>query len=169
MEALEAIFSRRSIRQYQSRTVSSEQIETLLKAAMSAPSAGNQQPWHFVVMQERAILNEIPKIHPHSKMLPEAPLGILVCGDLNLERYQHYWMIDCSAATENLLLAAHALGLGAVWLGVYPVEERVTQIRQLLHLSENIVPFSLIAIGYPAEEKPPANRFDPNRVHWEKW
>jgi len=169
MEALEAIFSRRSIRKYQSRAVSSEQIETLLKAAMSAPSAGNQQPWHFVVMQERAILNEIPKIHPHSKMLPEAPVGILVCGDLNLERYQHYWMIDCSAATENLLLAAHALGLGAVWLGVYPVEERVSKIRQLLHLSENIVPFSLIAIGYPAEEKPPANRFDPNRVHWEKW
>jgi nitroreductase len=169
MEAIEAIFSRRSIRKYHSRALSAGQIETLLKAAMSAPSAGNQQPWHFVVIQERRVLNEIPKIHPYAKMLEEAPVGMLVCGDLNLERYQHYWMLDCSAATENLLLSANALGLGAVWLGVYPVEERITKFRALLALPENIIPFSLIAVGYAAEEKPPANRFDTNRVHWERW
>lgn len=169
MEALEAIFSRRSIRKYLPRAVSPEQIETLMKAAMSAPSAGNQQPWHFVIIQERSLLNEIPKIHPYSKMLHEAPVGILVCGDLNLERYQHYWMIDCSAATENLLLSANALGLGAVWLGVYPVEERISKIREMFNLPENIIPFALVALGYPAEEKPPANRFDPDRVHRDKW
>lgn len=169
MEALKAIFTRRSIRKYQSRPISPEQIETLLKAAMSAPSAGNQQPWHFVVIQERQLLNEIPKIHPYSKMLLEAPVGILVCGDKNLDRFKHYWVQDCAAATENILLAANATGLGAVWLGVYPVEERVNQIRQLLNMPEDIIPFSLVAVGYATAEKPPAERFDPARVHWDEW
>lgn len=169
MEALHAIFSRRSIRRYHSRPVSAEQIETLLKAAMSAPSAGNQQPWHFLVIQNRQLLNEIPKIHPYSKMLLEAPVGILICGEQNLERYRHYWVQDCAAATENLLLAANATGLGAVWLGVHPVAERVTQISKLLNLPEHIIPFSLVAVGYAAEEKPLANRFDSARVHFDKW
>lgn len=169
MDAMEAILSRRSIRRYTDQPVPDEVVHDLLKAAMSAPSAGNQQPWHWVVINERRILNEIPGIHPYSAMLKEAPLAVLVCGDLKLETNKGYWVQDCSAATQNLLLAAHATGLGAVWLGVYPREERVVALRKLLGLPEHIVPLALVAIGYPAEAKPPANRYVAARVHYNRW
>lgn len=169
MEAIQAILTRRSIRRYTDRQVSDELIKQLLESAMSAPSAGNEQPWHFVVIKDRQILNEIPKIHPYSSMLKEAPLAILVCGDESLQKYKGYWVQDCSAATENLLIAVNALGLGGVWLGVYPIEERVVGIRKLLAMPENVIPFSLISIGYPAEQKPPANRYDESRIHYDRW
>ncbi|HGE70115.1 TPA: nitroreductase family protein, partial [Candidatus Poribacteria bacterium] len=130
MDAMQAILSRRSIRRYTDKPVSDEVVEQLLKSAMSAPSAGNEQPWHFVVIRDRQILNEIPKIHPYSGMLKEAPLAILICGDESLQKYKGYWVQDCSAATENLLIAVNALGLGGVWLGVYPIEDRVVGIRK---------------------------------------
>jgi len=166
---METILSRRSIRKYTSREVTDAQIEQLLKAAMAAPSAGNEQPWEFVVMKDRTILITIPKFHPYALMLNEASAAILVCGDLQREKFSGYWVQDCSAATENMLLAAVALGLGAVWLGIYPVEERVRGMRKLLNIPETIVPFSLVSIGYPAEQKEPAGRFDASRIHYDTW
>jgi len=169
MEAIDAILSRRSIRKYTADQIPENVLDVLLKAAMSAPSASNEQPWHFVVIDKRSILDDIPNIHPYSRMLMGAPLAIAVCGDLLLEKGSGYWIQDCSAATENLLLAAHALGLGAVWLGVYPREDRVSGIRKLLALPEHIVPLCIVSIGYPAEIKPRSNRYDPERVHRNKW
>ena len=169
MDAMDAILSRRSIRRYTTQSVSDEVIKELLEAAMSAPSAGNEQPWHFSVINERQILNKIPEIHPHSGMLRDAPVAILVCGDETLQKYQGYWVQDCSAATENILIAAQAKGLGGVWLGVYPIADRVTGIRKLLGIPEHVIPFSLISIGYPAEQKPRSDRYDASRIHHNKW
>jgi len=169
MDAIEAIMTRRSIRKYTKDAVSDELIEKLLGAAMSAPSAGNQQVWRFVVITEREILDEIPKYHPHSKMLKDAPLAILVCGDLEAETRKGFWIQDCAAATENILIAANALGLGAVWLGVYPREERVVGIKKVLGLPEHIIPLSLIPIGHPAQNFPPSERFDGSKVHYNGW
>lgn len=169
MEAMQAILSRRSIRKYKPLPVSDNVITDALKAAMSAPSAGNEQPWHFIVIKDRAVLDEIPKYHPYSAMTKEAHVAVLVCADLNLETRQGYWVQDCAAATENLLVSINATGLGAVWLGVYPREDRVKGLRGLFKLPENVIPFSLIPIGHPAEEKPPSNRFNPERIHYDKW
>ena len=169
MEAMEAILGRRSIRKYTVQGISDTTLRRLLEAGMSAPSAGNEQPWEFVVIDDRKLLNAIPAIHPHSQMLSEAPLAIAVCGDLQREKHLGFWMQDCSAATENILIAAHAHGLGAVWLGIYPREERIQGIRRILSIPDNIVPLSLIAVGYPAEEKSGLNRYDESRIHRNGW
>ena len=169
MDALEAILTRRSIRQFTDQSVSEAVVEDLLRAAMSAPSAGNQQPWQFVVITDRELLDTIPSIHPYSAMLRQAPLAILVCGDEQLETHKGYWVQDCSAATQNLLLAAHARGLGAVWLGIYPRMDRVAGLRKLLGLPEHVVPMALVAIGHPAEHLPPAERYNAARVHRNRW
>lgn len=144
-------------------------MKELLKAAMSSPSAGNEQPWEFVVITDRNILCAIPKFHPYAQMLHEAPAAILVCGDLKREKYKGYWVQDCSAATENILIEVVEQGLGAVWIGIYPIEERITGMRKLLAIPETIIPFSLIAIGYPAENKEPSDRFDASRIHYNTW
>lgn len=169
METMQAILSRRSIRKYTSQVVPDAMVEELLKAAMSAPSAGNEQPWHFIVTRERETLDKIPQFHPYSKMLAQASLAILICGDLQAEVHKGMWVQDCSAATQNLLIAAHALGLGAVWLGVYPHEDRVIKFHELLAIPEHVIPLALISIGFPAEEKSPANRYDPSRIHHNRW
>jgi nitroreductase len=166
---MEAILSRRSIRRYTDKPVPEEVIKELLEAAMSAPSASNEQPWQFVIIDERRILDEIPRFHPYAHMLKEASWAIAVCGDLNLEMVSGYWVQDCSAATQNILIAANARGLGAVWLGVYPREERAEAVQKLLGLPEHVMPLCFISIGYPAEEKPPANRYDGSRVHRNRW
>ncbi|MCK4345172.1 MAG: nitroreductase family protein [Bacteroidales bacterium] len=169
MEVIEAILTRRSIRKYSWEKITDNQIEIILKAAMYAPSAMNQQPWHFIVIDDREKLNLIMEVHPYSKMLKEAGLAILVCGDERLQLSKGYWVVDCGAATQNLLLAAHGIGLGAVWLGVHPREERKSGIRKIFHLPDHIQPFSLISIGYPAEEKPVPERFKPERIHKNTW
>jgi nitroreductase len=169
MEALEAILTRRSIRQYTSRNVPEALVKVLLEAGMSAPSTSNLQPWHFVVIKDHRLLCEIPKFHPYSEMLKQAPLAILVCGDLSVQKQEGYMVQDCSAATQNILLAAHAKKLGAVWLGIYPKEARVAGIRKLFGLPGHILPVSLIAIGFPAEHKARENRFKPSRVHTNRW
>lgn len=169
MEALEAIMKRRSIRRYTDKPVTDETVRTLLEAAMTAPSANNKQPWQFVVITERAVLDAIPNFHPYSRMLFEAPLAILVCGDMSAESRIGYVAQDCSAAVENILIAANSLGLGAVWLGVYPREERMAGMKDLLKIPDGITPFALISIGYPAEEKSPSNRYEESRVHHNKW
>ncbi len=169
MNAMETILTRRSIRQYTPKPVSREVLHEILAAAMSAPSAGNERPWHFIVLTDRSLLDEIPKFHPYSAMLKQAGVAILVCGDVMLEKHKGYWVLDCAAATENMLLAAHAKGLGAVWCGVYPTEDRVAHLQRLLHLPENVVPFSLIPLGFPGEVRQAPDRFDGSRVHDNKW
>lgn len=166
-DLIQTIFARRSIRKYTQEPVNEEQIQTLLEAAMAAPSASNRKPWQFVVVTERETLDALAESHRHGKMLFDAPLCISVCGDLT--EMERFWVQDCSAATENLLLAATALGLGAVWLGVYPRDERVKAVRQILALPEHITPLNLISVGHPAEEKRSRTQFDDARVHRESW
>jgi len=164
-----AIFERRSIRKYTSQAVSSEQIKTLLTAAMSAPSAGNEQPWEFVVITERELLDSIPEIHPYSHMLKEASVAILVCGNLQRERHSGFWVQDCSAAAENLLIAVQEMELGAVWLGIYPETDRVEKFRAKFGLPKEVVPLCLIPIGVPAESKTTHDRYKDDRVHRNQW
>ncbi len=169
MEAMQAIFGRRSIRTYTSKPVPEELVTELLRAAMAAPSAGNEQPWHFIVVRDRATLDSIPKFHPYSAMVKHASVAIVVCGDLSREKFKGFWVQDCSAATENLLLAASAKGLGAVWTALHPMEDRVSGMRKLLGLPENVIPLALVPLGFPAEQPGRAERFDPGRVHRERW
>ena len=169
MDTLTAIHTRRSIRKYTGQGVAEETITILLRAAMAAPSAGNEQPWHFVVITDRTILDAIPGFHPYAAMLKHASVAILVCGHLALEKYQGYWVQDCSAATQNILLAATAKGLGAVWTAVYPLEDRVAGMRKLLNLPDHVIPLSLVPIGFPAEQPGRADRFDAERVHKDRW
>lgn len=169
MEALEAILTRRSIRKFKPEQVARELVTRILEAAMAAPSAGNQQSWQFIVLTNRAILDEIPKVHPYAGMIKEAPLAIIVCGDLERELHKGFWIQDCSAAAENLLLAAHALGLGAVWCGLYPNTERVSGLRKLLALPDTVIPLALIPVGYPAEIIRHQKRFDESLVHYNQY
>lgn len=166
---MDAIFTRRSIRKFTDEPVLEKMVENLLRAAMAAPSAGNQQPWQFVVIDDRGILDQVPEIHPYAQMVKQVPLAILVCGDLDREERKGFWVQDCSAATENILIEAEFQGLGAVWLGVYPREDRVKGLRKLLGIPKNNVPFSLIPIGHPGEHKPPSDRYDRARIHHNRW
>ncbi len=169
MEAMEAILGRRSIRKYLDKPVTDAELKRLLEAGMAAPSAHNRQPWHFVVVTNRATLLEIPKFHNYSKMLEQAALAIIVCGDSELDGGTGFWVQDCSAATQNILLAANATGLGAVWLGVYPNENLVKNLRDLLHIPEKVTPLCIISVGHPMEQKPPGNNYREDRVHLGKW
>lgn len=169
MEVLKEILNRRSIRQFKSKEVSNEVIETLLHAAMQAPSANNEQPWEFIVVKKRDLLEKISEIHPFAKMTSQANVAIIVCGDLNKEISKGRWVQDCSAATENLLLEVVHQGLGAVWVGVYPRKEREEEIRKLFNLPENIIPLCIVPIGYPNEEKDYENRFKKERIHYDRW
>jgi nitroreductase len=169
MDAMQAILTRRSIRKYTSEPVPNDMLDQLLRAAMSAPSAGNQQPWQFVLVLERQKLDAIPLFHPYAEMARSASAAILVCGDMRLEKNKGYWVQDCSAATQNILLAAHALDLGAVWVGVYPREERVEAFRKLLGIPQEVIPFAFVPVGYPGESKPPSNRYEPSMIHIEHW
>jgi nitroreductase len=169
MDALDAILTRRSIRQYQDVAVREELIEKVLAAAMSAPRARNAQPWQFVVVTERKVLQEMSRVNPNAHMAAHAPLGILICGDLRLEVSAGYWVVDCAAAAQNMLLAAHARGLGAVWTGIYPRQERMEGFRRLLGLPDEVKAHSLIVIGYPAERVSEEDRYRPERVHRDRW
>lgn len=166
---MEIIFKRRSIRKYTNQEISDDMIEKIIRAGMAAPSSHNEQPWQFIVIRDKNILYEIPKFHPYSKMLYEANTAIAVCGDLSDEKKRTFWVQNCSAATQNILLMSQSLGLGAVWLAIYPREERVKGIQQLLSLPEHIIPLSVVPLGYPAEKKEANNRFDKSKVHFNKW
>jgi nitroreductase len=160
------ILARRSIREYTDQPVTEAQITRLLEAAMAAPSANNAKPWHFVAVTDRAALERL-EIHRYSRMVPEAALCIVVCGDPAITA--DYWPQDCAAATENILLAATGMGLGSVWIGVHPGLDREKAVRAALGIPAHIRPFNLIAIGYPAEEKPARTQYDAARVHRERW
>lgn len=169
METLKAIFSRRSIRKYSGQTIPYDYLEMILKAAMQAPSARNKQPWHFIVVMDRSVLKELSIAHPYGRMLEDASAAIIVCGDRELEDMESYLLQNCSAATQNLLLAAHDLGLGAVWLGVHPREKRIRALQEILSIPGHILPVSMISLGYPGEEKGETDRFLADRVHLDKW
>jgi len=169
MDAYEVLMTRRSIRSYTDEPVSDGDVDKVLRAAMAAPSAGNEQPWHFVVIRDDDVMRQIMDVHPYSSMLEAADLCIAVLADLSLEKHKGYWVQDTSAATQNILLAAHALGLGAVWLGVHPVEEREKGLKAILNLPDGVECLSLVSIGHPAEPSGPADRYDADRVHRDTW
>lgn len=161
----QTILARRSIRKYTDQPVSPEQIRRLLEAAMAAPSANNHQPWHFVVVTQRDTLNRLAEVHPYAKMLYEAPVCIAVCG----EPENTYWVQDCAAAAQNILLAATEMGLGSVWMGVHPSGDREHSVRDLLGMPPHYSPLCLIAVGHPAEEREPRTQYQQSRVHHEHW
>ena len=169
MEALEAIFTRRSIRKFTQEPIPTEALRAILKAGMYAPSARNQQPWHFIVISRQSIKEDIMNAHPYASMLAGAALAILICGDTELEKSPGYWSIDCSAATQNMLLAAHSMGIGAVWLGVYPRLSRKDAIKKIFELPQHIEPFALIALGYPGEKRDTPDRWREDRIHYNGW
>ena len=169
MDLFEALYTRRSIRSFTDAAVAEADLETLLRAAMAAPSAGNAQPWHFVVVTERAVLDAIPGIHPYAAMCKTAQAAVVVCAELSLEKHPGNWVLDCAAATQNLMLAARGLGIGSVWCGLYPQQERMTAMTDLLKLPEGVTPHALVVLGHPAQEFKKIDRFKPERIHRNGW
>lgn len=169
MEKLAYILDRRSIRKFRKQKIDRDTIGQILTAAMYAPSAVNRQPWHFVVVDQRPLLDKMMKIHPHAGMLKTASHGIVVCGDEKLQHDDGYWIVDCGAATQNLLLAVHTLGLGACWVGLHPREGRKASFSELLNLPSHVQPFALVALGYPEEIKSRPERFHPEKVRHNGW
>ena len=165
--SIDIILSRRSIRKYTDEPVSGEDMKKLLEAGMAAPSSRNLKPWHFVTVASRETLDRLAEVHPHGKMLYTATAAIAVCGQIDLS--PDYWVQDCSAATENILVAASALGLGTCWLGVHPREERIEAIASVLGIPAGTGILSLIAVGHPDEEKDARTQYDGSRVHRERW
>jgi len=170
MELYDGLITRRSIRKYTGEKIEAVKINAIIKAGMYAPSARDKRPWHFIVIDDRKILIEIMKIHPYSSMLSQASHAIAVCGDEKLENGPGYYKLDCSAATQNMLLAAHSMGLGAVWLGVEPRKERITGISRLLGLPTHVHPLSIVSVGVPVRipsEIP--DRFEPGKIRYNRW
>lgn len=163
---MKEIFSRVTVRKYQEKPVETEKLERLLRAAMAAPSAGNQQPWQFVVVRDRALLDQLAQASPYAKPLLGAPAGIVVLSRTQGLRFPDYWQQDLGASTQNLLLEAEHLGLGAVWMGIAPLEDRMEAVKKTLGLGEDVQAFALVAVGYPQEKAAPHDRYDPSRVQW---
>lgn len=169
MDVLEAIFNRRSIRSYTGETVSPEELHTVLRAGFYAPSAHYHQPTNFLVIQDPETLQAIAEEHPYAKMLPQAGCAVLVCGNLTRQTTEGFLVADCSAATQNMLLAATGLGLGTVWCGVYPKKDLMDLMRTRFALPDPILPIAIMALGHSAEQRSVPERFDPRRVHFETW
>ena len=169
METLKAILTRRSIRKYINKNIPGDYYEIMLNAAMHAPSARNRQPWHFIIVSDREILKSLSEVNTSWKMLENASGAIVVCGDTELEETESFLIQDCSAATQNILLAAHELGLGSVWLGVHPREDRLLPLIDILHIPKNILPVSMIAIGRPDESREIPDRYNVERIHHDSW
>jgi len=165
---IDTILSRRSIRHFTPEPVDNETLILLLKAAMSAPTACNSQPWEFIVITEQGILDQI-----RSKFLfarYNAPAAIVVCGNVGIAHNsvaRDHWVQDCSAATENILIAAAGMGLGAVWIGVYPLPSKIKPLTEVLGIPENVVPLSMVMVGHPAESREPRTQYDEHRVYWQ--
>lgn len=168
---LDNIHSRKSVRQYTSEPVSDNDIQIILKAAMAAPSAVNFQPWRFVVVTDRTQLDAMAEMLPYAKMLCQASAAIVVCGETIWMGGDEnpYWQQDCAAATQNLLLAAEALGLGAVWTGVYPDQERYRKLHDFLGMPPTVLPFCCIPVGHPAGDDQPKDKWKPENIHYGKW
>ncbi len=166
-KVLENIFERKSVRQYTDKEISSEMIENLLKAGMAAPSSRDRRPWQFIVVTDKALLKTMGERLKTASCLKEANKAIVVCGDTNLS--DNCWFLDCSAATQNILLAAESMGLGAVWTAVYPYEDRSSIINNIFRLPDNIKALAVIPLGYPAGKNEAKNKFDTQRIHYDKW
>ena len=167
--AIDVIHERTSIRRFHDRKVSKEQLETIVKAGMAAPTAMNKQPWMFIIIEDKEVLEALGKDIPTSKMVQQAPAAIIVCGDMKKAGegwLQQYWIQDCSVASQNILLAITDLGLGGVWTSVYPAEDRMKIVSEILHLPEHLIPLNIIPVGYPAENKTPMDKWKPENVHW---
>jgi nitroreductase len=169
MDLFDAILTRRSIRKYTSQKIDQDLVDKIIKAGMYAPSAVNKQPWHFIVFTDRKSMKEIMNVHQSSAMLAEAQTAILICYDENLQHDDGYGAVDCSNATQNMLLAAHALGIGACWIGIYPRQNRMEALHTIFGLPQHVKAFAVIALGYPDEKKQVAQRYKPERIHFEKW
>ena len=170
--AIKNIMTRTSIRQYTDEPVTKEDIETMLRAGMAAPTAVNRQPWHFVVINSKEKLAELAGDNPRGGMLKQAALAIVVCGNMDKAlpgQGQGFWVQDCSAATENILLAANALGLGAVWTGLYPDENRAASVAKVLKLPQAFIPLCTIVIGHPAEQPQPKDKWKPENVSYNEF
>ncbi len=171
-QTLDCIMTRTSVRDYLDKDVDEKMTEQLLRAAMAAPTAGNRQPWRFVVVRERATLDTLAARFKPMQMAAKAPLAIVVCGDLTATftgEGQGYWIQDCSAATENLLLAAHAMDLGAVWCGVAPLKDRMDFVSRLLNLPDSVRPLNVVCIGWPAAPQQPKDKWHPEYIHQSTW
>ena len=166
---LDNIFSRKSVRSYTEQPASPQTVEVLLKAAMAAPSGMNAQPWRFVVVREQAIKDKLAI--GFNKMIAKAPVAIVICGITTNKLGVHNpnWTADCAAATENLLLAAEALGLGAVWTACYPYDDRMNPTIEVLGLPDNVKPYCIVPVGYPAGHEKPKDKWKPENVHYDKW
>lgn len=170
METLQTIMTRRSIRAFTQTPVSEAQLNTLLAAAMNAPSAGDGRPWHFVLVTERALLDALADaVDAGNPMFRQAQAALLICLDAALEKFKGFAPQDCACAAQNVQLAAHDLGLGTVWISVLGIPGRVAGCRSVLGVPEEIMPFALFPLGVPAEPLPAENRFDPAKVHRERW
>ncbi|MBE6333863.1 MAG: nitroreductase family protein [Bacteroidales bacterium] len=166
MDTLDCILSRKSVRKYTDQVVSEQDVLTLLKAAMAAPTGKNVRPWEFIVVRDRAILDAMAEELPYAKMLSIASVAIVVCGDASKS---DYWYVDCSAATQNLLLAAENMGLGAVWTATYPYEDRMDVCKRYLNLPSNILSLCVIPVGYPTKPFVAMDKFDTAKIHNEKY
>jgi nitroreductase len=169
MDVLEAIHTRRSIRRFTADPVTDAELDVVLRAAMAAPSASNERPWRFVVVRDREVLDRLARTTPFAGLLGGAPACVVVCADKAGARYPWFWDLDCSAATQNALLAAHAIGLGGVWIGVHAFAPFVSGVRRIIRAPRRVVPVSMIALGHPAETRPPIDRYDPAWVHENAW
>lgn len=169
MDVLDAIFTRRSIRKFTGEQVDMDDLKTILKAGFSAPSAHNFRPWHFVVVREKSSLEAIAEFHPYGKMLPKAGCGIIVCGDSERQKSEGFLISDCSAAIQNMLLAAHGLGLGAVWCGLHPVPQLTGSMAELLKLPSTVIPVGIIALGHKSEDREAPDRYEESKVHFDQW
>jgi nitroreductase len=169
MDTLTAIFTRRSVRKYSDKPVSEATVKLLLQAAMAAPSAKNDQSWEFIVIRDKKTLQQIPSFHPFAKHIPSAPVAIVVCGNTKLQAAPGHWIPAASNASMNILLAAHSLGLGAVWTTFYPYEDRTAGIRKLLNLPDHIMPLNIIPLGYPVDKGTYQDRYNPAKIHQERW
>lgn len=169
MDALEAIHTRRSVRQFAEAPVTDEQLEALLRAAMAAPSAGNQQPWRFVAVRDPGKRAELAEATPYSSPIGRAPLGIVVLADTRENKHPGFWVQDCSAAIENLLLAAHAIGLGGVWIGVHPHADRSAAVAKVVNPPQGFEVLSMVAIGHPANPGPEVDRYHAEFVRTDSW
>ncbi len=169
LDVLQAIFTRRSIRNFTGEPLNQEEVETVLKAGFSAPSAHNMQPWHFVVIKNIKKLEEIARLHPYAKMLPQAGCAILVCGDTEKQNMEGFLIEDCSAAIQNILLAAHGIGLGAVWNGIYPMPEFIQIFRDTIKLPETVIPVGMVVIGHKSQDVEATDRYDSTKIHYDQW
>lgn len=169
MEVKQAILERRTIRKYSDKVISDETVTEIIRAGMYAPSAGNQQSWEFLVIKNSDNISRIREFHPYAGMVESAGALILVCGNTNREVFSGYWVQDCSAAVQNMLLAAHDMGIGSVWLGIHPMQDRIEGAKKLFDLPPGIEPLSLIAFGYPAESIKQPERFNSEYIHIDKW